>query len=79
MGADRVVSIVRCEIREGRAYLSAGDRHLRNCHGSCSLCMSFMGVDIRQVGQPYLDGDCLESPYLHMQDTEMPAGSSRLH
>jgi len=63
MGIDRIGNI-RCVIRDGRAYLAVGDRQSRDCHGSCSACISFLGVDIRQVGQPYLEGDCCNPAYL---------------
>ncbi len=52
------VANIRCVIRNGKAYLAAGERHPGDCEGECTTCSSFHGVDITQVGQPYLEGDC---------------------
>jgi hypothetical protein len=52
---------IMCAISDGKAFLSNGQDNGRKCQGSCSNCSSFLGVNIRQIGEKYLDGCCANS------------------
>ena len=47
---------IRCRIINGKAFLIQEDT--KKCHGRCASCASFLGVNISQVGEEYLDGSC---------------------
>lgn len=52
-------SNIRCDIRDGKAYLENGSRQVIGCNGECCSCDLFRGVDISEVGMRSLSAFCL--------------------
>lgn len=62
------ISSIRCEIKYGKAFLYQNNSEEKEkCNGDCSNCDAFLGVDISQIGSPYLDGSCskVNEKYIH--------------
>jgi hypothetical protein len=51
---------IKCGINEGQAFLDQSLIKIKKCNGNCSRCNSFYGVNIRQVGEKYIDGCCAD-------------------
>lgn len=52
------IANIKCDIKNGKAFLAGGHKTITKCAGNCSECDEFLGVNISQVGEKTLDGSC---------------------
>jgi len=49
---------IRCDIKDGKAELISEDAVKKKCNGACYACAAFLGVDPKDVGEPFYCACC---------------------